>query len=76
MPGIYRFMLASLRDRDLAETLTQESFLKAYRNRCSFRGESCAGTWLMRTAINLQKDHWRDRKRRFWREMQTCRGRG
>jgi RNA polymerase sigma-70 factor, ECF subfamily len=71
MPVIYRFLLASLRDEDLAETLTQECFLKAYRNRSSFRGGSSARTWLMRIAINLQKDHWRDRRMRFWRETQT-----
>jgi RNA polymerase sigma-70 factor, ECF subfamily len=71
MPVIYRFLLASLRDKDLAETLTQECFLKAYRNRSSFRRESSARTWLMRIAINLQKDHWRDRRMRFWRETQA-----
>jgi RNA polymerase sigma-70 factor (ECF subfamily) len=71
MPVIYRFLLASLRDQDLAETLTQECFLKAYRNRSSFRGESSARTWLMRIAINLKKDHWRNRKMRFWREAQA-----
>jgi RNA polymerase sigma-70 factor, ECF subfamily len=71
MPIIYRFLLASLRDRDLAETLTQECFLKAFRNRSSFRGESAIRTWLMRIAINLQKDYWRDRRLRFWREAQA-----
>jgi RNA polymerase sigma-70 factor, ECF subfamily len=71
MPVIYRFLLASLKDKDVAETLTQECFLKAYRNRSSFRGESSARTWLMRIAINLQKDHFRDRRMRFWRETQT-----
>jgi RNA polymerase sigma-70 factor, ECF subfamily len=70
MRVIYRFILASMGDRDLAETLTQECFLKAYRNRSSFRGESSARTWLMRIAINLQKDYWRDRRMRFWREAQ------
>lgn len=68
MPVIYRFLLASLRDKDLAETLTQECFLKAYRNRSSFRGDSTARTWLMRIAINLEKDHFRNRRMRFWRE--------
>jgi len=71
VPFIFRFLLASLRDKDLAETLTQECFLKAYRNRSSFRRESSARTWLTRIAINLQKDHWRDRRMRFWRETQT-----
>ncbi len=66
-PQIFRFLLASLRDVDLAETLTQECFLKAHRNWKHFRGESSAMTWLMRIAINLQKDHWRNRRLQFWR---------
>lgn len=68
MPVIYRFLLASLRDKDLAETMTQECFLRAYRSRSTFRGESSTRTWLMRIAINLQKDHWRNRRMQFWRE--------
>jgi RNA polymerase sigma-70 factor (ECF subfamily) len=70
-PQIFRFLLASLRDMDLAETLTQECFLKAHRNWKHFRGESSAMTWLMRIAINLQKDHWRNRRMQFWRQTRT-----
>jgi RNA polymerase sigma-70 factor (ECF subfamily) len=70
-PRIFRFLLASTRDADLAETLTQECFLKAHRNWGSFRGESSAMTWLMRIAINLQKDHWRNRRMQFWRLTRT-----
>jgi RNA polymerase sigma-70 factor, ECF subfamily len=70
-PQIFRFLLASTRDIDLAETLTQECFLKAHRNWSSFRGESSAMTWLMRIAINLQKDHWRNRRVQFWRQTHT-----
>jgi len=70
-PHIFRFLLASLRDPDLAETLTQECFLKAHKNWKHFRGESSAMTWLMRIAINLQKDHWRNRRLQFWRHTQT-----
>jgi len=68
---IFRFLLASTRDVDLAETLTQDCFLKAHRNWSSFRGESSALTWLMRIAINLQKDHWRNRRLQFWRQTRT-----
>ncbi len=68
---IFRFLLASTRDVDLAETLTQECFLKAHRNWGGFRGESSAMTWLMRIAINLQKDHWRNRRMQFWRRTRT-----
>jgi len=70
-PQIFRFLLGSTRDVDLAETLTQECFLKAHRNWGSFRGESSAMTWLMRIAINLQKDHWRNRRMQFWRTTRT-----
>jgi len=70
-PQIFRFLLASTRDPDLAETLTQDCFLKAHRNWSGFRGESSAITWLMRIAINLQKDHWRSRRIQFWRRTNT-----
>src|ERR1035441_3624402 len=58
-PQIFRFLLALTRDADLAETLTQECFLKAHLNWGSFRGESSAMTWLMRIAINLQRSEER-----------------
>src|ERR1700756_1220949 len=70
-PQIFRFLLASPRDVDLAETMTQECFLKAHRNWAGFRGESSALTWLMRIAINVQKDHWRNRRMQFWRHTRT-----
>ena len=70
-PQIFRFLLSSTRDVDLAETLTQECLLKAHRNWGSFRGESSAMTWLMRIAINLLKDQWRNRRVQFCRKTQT-----
>src|SRR6516165_12547880 len=70
-PQIFRFLLASTRDIDLAETLTQECFLKAHRHWGQFRGESTAMTWLMRIALNLEKDHWRNRRLQFWRQTRT-----
>ncbi len=68
-PYIFNFLLASLRDVELAETLTQECLLKAQRYWLRFRGDSSVRTWLIRIAINLQKDHWRDRRLQFWREI-------
>ena len=70
-PQIFRFLLSATRDVDLAETLTQECFLKAHRNWAGFRGESSAMTWLMRIAINLEKDNWRNRRLQFWRQTRT-----
>jgi RNA polymerase sigma-70 factor (ECF subfamily) len=70
-PQIFRFLLVSLRDREEAETLTQECFLRAWRNWAGFRGDSSARTWLMQIAINLLRDHWRSRRMQFWRTTQN-----
>ncbi len=56
-PRMLRFLLAAVQDPDLAETLTQDCFLKAYRNRMAFRGDSSLNTWLMSIAVNLVRDH-------------------
>lgn len=64
---IYRFVLASLRDRGLAESIAQDCFLKAWKNRERFRGESSVSTWLMQIAVNLIRDHIRSRRFQFWR---------
>jgi len=66
-PHIFRFLLSSMRDPDAAETLTQDCLLKAHVNWASFRGESSVLTWLLRIAINLQKDAWRSRRLQFWK---------
>jgi len=68
---VFRFLLSSRRYVELAETLTKNCLLKAHRNWSTFRGESSVLTWLMRIAINLQKDHWRNRRLQFWRRTRT-----
>ena len=55
-PRVFRFALASLHDRDAAQTLAQDCFLKAYRGRAQFRGEASLQTWLMQIAVNLVSD--------------------
>jgi len=64
---VYRFALASLRDRHAAETLAQDCFFKAYRARDGFRGDASVATWLMQIAVNLVRDHARDRRLQFWK---------
>ena len=49
-PRIFRFLLASLRDRESAENLTQDCFVRAYQARDQFRGAASVGTWLMQIA--------------------------
>jgi RNA polymerase sigma-70 factor (ECF subfamily) len=64
---VFRFVLVSVRDRDAAETLTQDCFLKAYKARFQFRGESSVKTWLMQIAVNVVRDFVRSRRLQFWR---------
>jgi RNA polymerase sigma-70 factor (ECF subfamily) len=64
---IFRYILASLRDYDAAETLTQDCFIRAYRARASFRGDSAASTWLMQIAVNLVRSHVTSSRWKFWR---------
>jgi RNA polymerase sigma-70 factor (ECF subfamily) len=64
---VFRFLLISLRDRDLAQSLTQDTFLRAWLARYSFRGDCSIATWLMRIAVNLLRDHTRTDRFRFWK---------
>jgi RNA polymerase sigma-70 factor (ECF subfamily) len=66
---VFRVLYSLVRDRDTADTLTQECFLRAYRRRHTFRGEASVGTWLVRIAINLARDHSRNRRLAFWRKL-------
>lgn len=68
---VFRFALASLRDRDAAETITQDCFVKAWRAQDRFRGECSQATWLMRIAVNLVRDHVRNRRLQFWKRTQS-----
>lgn len=68
---ILRFVTFSTGDPDLAETLTQECFLKAYNGRASFRGDSSLNTWLTSIALNLVRDHQRTKKFKFWKQARA-----
>ncbi len=48
---------------DETEDLTQETFVKAYMNIQSFRGESSFKTWLFAIGTNLVRDHFRAKRR-------------
>src|SRR5918994_1686842 len=71
---VLRFIFASVRDMDVAETLTQDCFWKAHRARQTFRGDCTVQTWLMRIAVNLVRDHLRRRQLRFWEKVRSAGG--
>jgi RNA polymerase sigma-70 factor, ECF subfamily len=56
-------------DEDLAETIVQDCFLKAYRARKGFRGECNVSTWLYRIALNVMRDYQRLQKFQFWKRV-------
>ena len=66
-PRIFRFILASLRNQESAENLTQDCFVRAYRARGQLREASSAGTWLMQVAANLVRSHEASGRLKFWR---------
>jgi RNA polymerase sigma-70 factor (ECF subfamily) len=66
-PRVFRFLLASLRDKESAENLTQDCFVRAFKARDQFRGRASLGTWLMHIAANLVRDHEANSRLKFWR---------
>lgn len=53
---VFRLCLSYLGDRQLAEDAFQETFLKAWKAREHFRGESSEKTWLASIAVNTCRD--------------------
>jgi len=66
---VFRLLFSLVRDRDLADNLTQDCFLRAYQKRATFRGEASVETWLLRIAVNLARDDARNRRLAFWRNI-------
>ena len=66
---VYRVLFLLTRDAEAADTLTQETFLRAYQSRSSFRGECATHTWLLRIAANLARDHAKSRRVSFWKRL-------
>jgi len=70
-PRVYRYACAAVRDRDEAQTIAQDCFMKAHRARGQFRGESGLATWLIQIAVNLVRDRARNRRLQFWKWAAT-----
>ena len=65
---LLRFVTFSVGDEDVAASIVQDCFLKAYTGRESFRGDCSVHTWLTSIALNLVRDYQRTRKMQFWRK--------
>ncbi|HET9785158.1 MAG TPA: RNA polymerase sigma factor, partial [Terriglobales bacterium] len=56
---LYRLAFRMTANRQDAEDLVQETFLRAYRSRARFQARAGVGTWLHRICINASLDHLR-----------------
>jgi RNA polymerase sigma-70 factor (ECF subfamily) len=68
---VWRFAYHFTRDRTLADDVTQEAFLRAFRFLGGFRGDSRFSSWLFRIARNCAMDQLRVRKTNLERESRA-----
>ena len=59
---VFRFAWHLTRDRTMAEDVTQDAFLRAFRFIRSYRGDSKFSSWLFRIARNCAMDAMRRQK--------------
>lgn len=60
---ILRFIRFYTKNDNDAEDLTQEVFLRAHRNRSTFRHDCQPKTWLMQIAVNVCRNYYRANSR-------------
>lgn len=60
---LYGVMVRLTGDRNLADELAQEAFVKAYLKLDDFRGDAAFGTWLVQIGIHALRDRARRRQR-------------
>ena len=56
---VFHFALRRLRDRQAAEDVVQDTLLRVWRHKDSFRHGSRLSTWIFALSLNLCRDHWR-----------------
>lgn len=55
---LYASLLAFTKSQELAEDLTQKTFIRVWKKIETFRGDSSLFTWIYRIAINLAKNEF------------------
>jgi RNA polymerase sigma-70 factor (ECF subfamily) len=61
-PTLYVMIHRHIRQREETEDIVQQVFIKAYVNLDNFRGDSKFFTWLYTIALNVIRNHTRQRK--------------
>ncbi|WLD93641.1 RNA polymerase sigma factor SigX [Alkalihalobacillus sp. AL-G] len=62
--SLFQFLIYLVRDRNTAEDLVQDVYIKVLNSYQSFKGDSSEKTWLFSIARNVAIDHIRKQKRR------------
>jgi RNA polymerase sigma-70 factor (ECF subfamily) len=65
---VFRFVLRLVRQEAIAEELTNEVFLEAWRNAGTFEGKASASTWLLSIAHHRAVSSLRKRREVAWNE--------
>ncbi len=68
---VFNLAMSLTRNREAADDLTQEAFIKAYLALPKFRFQAEFGTWLYRIAVNQVKDYLRKMGRRREVSLET-----
>ena len=71
-PKLKSFIYRLVTNTEDVEDLSQETFIKAYKNLHKFKGESTFKTWLFAIANNLIKDHFKAQKRWTRNAQDNC----
>lgn len=66
----YRIAFDFAHDREEAKDLSQEAFLRVYRNIHTFRHQSSFHTWFYRILVNLCMDYRRRKTRLVWESLE------
>lgn len=70
-PYVFRFLLASFGDPELARTLTQRCTEIAFCKWTAGDDQSLSRKSLMRVAVNLERRHWRKQQLCLWRKTEV-----
>ena len=61
-PLVYRTLFRFVKDKDRAEELLSQTFLKAHDKISGFRGEAKISSWFVAIAFNLARNEFRQKK--------------
>lgn len=68
---LFQFLIYLVQNRQVAEDLTQEVYIRVLKSYDSFQGKSSEKTWLFSIAKNVAIDHFRKQAVRRKRQMES-----